>query len=308
MRYLIIHNPNSGFGSDAIFEFERMLVQPGDECCVRMLDRRTPAEAVLTDAESFDICVLSGGDGSVSSMLYSLANRDVSACIFPSGTANLLFTNIGNAYEPASLARACHALATVPLDLGEISWTDQDGTEHVRGFSLMGGMGYDAQLMHAALPNKQAMGQTAYFAAVLSEPDVALADFTVTIDGTPHSHQGISCMVADTATLQGDVDLVPDCRLDDGLLDVVVAETADVGGLAKPLFASLLDRRGKTLGRPSFSHRRGAVVEVRSSVPLPFEVDGEAIEGLVSGYRARILEKAVRMVVDPSSPYYPKPE
>ena len=306
MRSLIIHNPNSGFGSDAIFEFERMLIGPGDECCFRLLDRDETPEQVLSDAEQFDVCVLSGGDGTVSNMLYCLANRDVITCIFPSGTANLFYANIGNAFEPAALARACRAQVTAPIDLGEISWTDAEGAVHTRGFSLMSGIGYDAQLMRAAVPNKKSLGQAAYFAAVLSQPDVTLVDFHLTVDGQEFEHRGISCIVADTATLQGDVELVPYCRLDDGMLDIVIAETDNLGGLARPFFASLFDKTGKTLGRPTMAHRRGAQIEVRSSAPLQFEIDGDAVDGMVSGYKARVLRGAIRTIVDQTSPYYPK--
>jgi len=305
MRSLIIHNPRSGFGSDAIFEFERMLVDPGDECCIRLLEDDTSPAEVLGDAEEFDVCVFSGGDGTVSNMLCAVAYRDVTACVFPSGTANLLYANIGNAFEPAALARACKNGVTCPIDLGEISWIDEQGAERTRGFALMSGIGYDAQLMRAAVPNKQTMGQAAYFAAALSQPRVAHADFSLTIDGRTYAHQGIVCLVADTATLQGDVELVPNCRLNDGMLDVALAETKHVGGLARPILASLLDKTGKTLGRPAIVHHQGSVIEVRASEALPLEIDGEAIEGLVTGYTARVLKDAVRIIVDPSSPYYP---
>ena len=191
MRSLIIHNPNSGFGSDAIFEFERMLIGPGDECCMRLLRSDEPADEALADAEDFDVCVLSGGDGTVSGMLHSLAYRDVTACVFPSGTANLLYSNIGNAFEPAALARACKAGKTALLDLGEISWCDDHGVERTRGFSLISGIGYDAQLMRAAIPNKKAMGQAAYFAAVLADPNATLATFEITIDGERFTYEGI---------------------------------------------------------------------------------------------------------------------
>ena len=39
---------------------------------------------------------------------------------------------------------------------------------------------------------------------------------------------------------------------------------------------------------------------------LPLEIDGDAVDGLVSGYTARVLKSAIRVVVDPTSPYYPK--
>ena len=158
MRSVIIHNPMSGFGSDAIFEFERALVHAGDECTFRALAPDFVAEEAVADAEDFDVCVLSGGDGSVTGLLYALRNRNVSACVFPSGTANLLFANIGNAPEPAALARACRVGHTACIDLGEISWLDERGVQHVKGFGLMSGTGFDAQLMEAALPNKAAMG------------------------------------------------------------------------------------------------------------------------------------------------------
>lgn len=305
MRVLIIHNPKSGFGSDAIFEFERMLIGPDDECCLRILGPEASGADELFDAERYDVCVLSGGDGTVSNMLYALAYRDVTACVFPSGTANLLYSNIGNAFEPAALARACRTGTTALLDLGEISWQDDKGIERTRGFSLISGMGYDAQLMRAALPNKQSMGQAAYFAAAFAHPHVSVVDFHLTVDGKRSDHQGISCLVADTATMQGDIALVPDCRLDDGLLDAIVLEAERFGALARPIFAGLLDKSGRRIGRPTFSHKRGAEIEVVSSEPVPLEIDGDVVEGLVTGYRARILKQAIRVIVDGTSPYHP---
>ena len=146
MRCLIAHNPRSGFGSDAVFAFERELVHAGDECVLRVLGEECDNEQVLADAESFDVVVVSGGDGTVSNLLYTLRNRDVDVCVFPSGTANLLFANIGNSPEPAALARACRWANTAACDLGEASWI-ADGASHTRGFSIMAGTGFDAELM-----------------------------------------------------------------------------------------------------------------------------------------------------------------
>ena len=155
MRCLIVHNPRSGFGSDAVFAFERELVAAGDECVLRVLGEECNNEEVLADAEGFDVVVLSGGDGTVSNLLYALRGRSVDTCVFPSGTANLLFANIGNSAEPAALARACRWGNVATCDLGEARW-DHDGTSVTRGFSIMAGTGFDAELMTAAAPNKKA--------------------------------------------------------------------------------------------------------------------------------------------------------
>ena len=55
MRSVIIHNPMSGFGSDAIFEFERALVHAGDECTFRALAPDFVPEEVVRDVDDFDI-------------------------------------------------------------------------------------------------------------------------------------------------------------------------------------------------------------------------------------------------------------
>lgn len=303
MRTLIIHNPRSGFGSDAVFQFERALVHAGDECVVRLLKEDFDAARSCADAEDFDIVVVSGGDGTAASLLYALRGRDVAACVFPSGTANLLCANVGNAPEPSALARACRVGKTAALDLGEISWETGDGHRSVRGFALMSGTGFDAQLMQAALPNKAIMGQAAYFAAALANPRPAVVHFSITVDGRTYERDGISCLVANNAMIQGDIQLVPDCRMDDGMLDVIVLETSDAAQLLKPLALGLVDKSGKAVGRPHLESFKGREVRVECSEPVPVEVDGEVVEGVVRSYEARVLPGAVRLVVDPMSPY-----
>lgn len=303
MRTLVIHNPRSGFGSDAIYQFERALLREGDECVVRLLSPQIDARSACADAESFDVVVVSGGDGTVAALLYELRSRNVVTCVFPSGTANLLCANIGNAPEPSALARACRIGKTAQLDLGEISWKDSAGTRHARGFALMSGTGFDAQLMQAALPNKAIMGQAAYFAAALANPKPTVQHFTITVDGTTYERDGITCMVANNAMIQGDIQIVPDCRMDDGLLDVIMVETSDAAQLIAPLALGLVDRAGKSLGRPHLESFKGKEIRIESGCPVPLEIDGEVVDDLVTAYEARALPKAARLVVDPLSPY-----
>ena len=303
MRTLVIHNSRSGFGSDAIYQFERALMREGDECVTRILEENFDARGVCADADAFDLVVLSGGDGTVTSFLYELRGTEVPVCAFPSGTANLLCANIGNAPEPSALARACRIGKTAELDLGEISWTNEEGAREARGFGLMSGTGFDAQLMQAALPNKAIMGQAAYFAAALANPKPAVEHFTVTVDGATYERDGITCLVANCAMIQGDIQLVPDCRMDDGMLDVIVVETSDAAQLLKPLAFGLVDKSGKAMGRPHIESFRGRSVRVESSRPVPIEVDGEVVHELVTSYEARVLPRAAHLIVDALSPY-----
>ena len=252
MRTLIIHNPKSGFGSDAVYQFQRSVVRPGDECVFRLLkDDFDPREAVR-DATDFDVVVASGGDGTVSGVMHALAGTGVPVCAFPSGTANLFNANLGNTPEPQSLARACRMGQVAGLDLGSLNWVDVDGASHERGFALMSGTGYDAQLMQAALPNKALMGEAAYYAAALANPRPDVVGFRITVDGQTYEREGIMCLVANAAMIQGDVQIVPDCRMDDGALDVIVVEVGSVAQLAGPvLFAPWTARATRSGARTS---------------------------------------------------------
>ena len=304
MRSLIIHNIGSGYGSNSIYEFERELVSYGDECVLRSVARNLPVSALLEDAEEFDIVVVSGGDGTVTNALYALRNRSIPTCVFPSGTANLLFANLGNAPEPAAIAAACRNGRRRPLDLGELRWTDTEGNDHRQGFGLMSGMGFDAQIMQSAAAAKSTLGEAAYFTAILSNLNPVIADFAITVDGVTHHRSGISCIVANTAMIQGDINVLPDCRMDDGMIDVMVLATKDAVQLIIPMLAGIIDPVGQVFGRPLIEHFSGREVRVESSVPLPIERDGDTFDVPVMAYEASCLPSSNMLVVDSHSPYY----
>ena len=305
MRILIIHNLASGFGSDAIFEFQRAIVREGDECVMRLLLKDAPdrGQSLLEDAETFDLVVISGGDGTVATLLYLLRGRDVLTCIFPSGTANLLFANIGNSAEPSALARACRIGHSVETDLGEVFWRDEYGKRHREGFSIMVGLGFDAQIMKTAIPAKRSMGQAAYFAAALANPRPEVQTFRITVDGEVHVHTGISCLVANNAMIQGDIMLVPDATMTDGVLDVFVVEAEATAQLLSPLVVGFMDHEGKASKRPHITSYEGREIRVESSGAMEIEIDGDPMEGRVKSYYARVIPACNHLVVDALSHY-----
>ncbi len=304
MRTLIIHAGATGYASDAVFQFQRYLLEAGDECLLRQLGETWDDGEALAGAEDFDLTVLSGGDYEVSRLLTAVAGRDLTICVFPSGPINLFFASLGCAAEPFALAHACREGRTVSADLAEISWKGEDGLAKSQCFSLMAGTGFDAELMRAGALNRHAMGQMAYFMAALSNPQPPVVRFSIALDGKEIERDGIACLVANTAMIQGDIEIVPDCRLDDGLLNVIVLETPDAVGLLKPVLFGFLDPSGKNLGRPQIESFKGRRVRVRASELVPMQVDGEPLDHEVLGFEARIIPSAVRLIVDTLSPYF----
>ena len=298
MRSLIIHNPLSGPNSDEIYAFAHALAAPGDEVVMRFLGEGLEADQALEDVETFDRMVLSGGDGTVSNLAAHLCGCPVPLLIFPSGTANLFFNNIGNAPDTASLAKACREGRTAKADMGELYWTDEQGAERSHTFLIIAGSGYDAAIMEKAEGMKGDLGEVAYALAALATPVPQVAHFTIEHDGQVDEMDGIACMVANTAKIQGDMNLFPNCRMDDGLLEIAVLEPAATVQLLPTLLAGILDPAGKDLGRPQFKMFSAREACITSDPALAMQFDGELLGTSNGVYGARVLPGCLNIIVD----------
>lgn len=302
MRCLIIHNLASGPRSDEIFAFEHALVRAGDEVVMRFIGGGTEPADATSDARSFDRVVVSGGDGTISNVLDCLRDTHVPTLVFPSGTANLFFNNIGNGTEIAALAAACRAGRTAKVDMGELFWKNDSGAIERHGFTIIAGSGFDATIMEKAAPAKKDMGEVAYFLSALStlEPDVA--HFTIEHDGKVDELDGISCMLGNTAVIQNGINLFPDCRMNDGLLDIAVIEPVGLVQLLPTALAAVIDPAGKGLGRPQFKMIQAREVKVTCTPSLGMQFDGELISSNTGVFGARVLPQCLDIIIDEYSP------
>ncbi|MFR7493301.1 MAG: diacylglycerol/lipid kinase family protein [Adlercreutzia sp.] len=112
MKLLIVNNLASGFRDGAIYDFMRAFASDGDEICVRCTDGNTDLADFLRDAENFDAVVAAGGDGTVASVAYLLAETGIPLLPFPAGTANLLAMNLASPAEPHALPISCASSAS----------------------------------------------------------------------------------------------------------------------------------------------------------------------------------------------------
>lgn len=298
MRCLIIHNPASGTHSDEIYAFVHALAQGGDEVVMRFIGPGMDSEDAMVGAEDFDRVVVSGGDGTVSNVLDCLRDTHVPILVFPSGTANLFFNNIGNAPEAAALAAACRRGRTASVDMGELYWKDEAGDIQRHGFIIIAGSGFDAAIMEKAAPSKNEIGEIAYALAALATPEPAVAHFTIEHDGQVDELDGIGCMVGNTSVIQNDINLFPDCRMDDGLIDITVIEPAKTVELLPTLLAGVLDPVGKGLGRPQFKMFQAKEAKITCRPSLGMQFDGEIIPNNSGVFGARVLPRCLDIIID----------
>ena len=292
MKLLVINNLASGFGEGSVYDFIRSFARDGDEVCVRSTDGTTDVRDLLGDAEAFDAVVASGGDGTVATVSYRLANTGVPILPFPAGTANLLAANLASPMEPHALAKLVREERTLDFDLGEI---EVDGQRF--GFGIMAGAGYDAAIMHGAAPAKRLLGPMAYFSAALANPLPQTSKFKLDLDGEHVESEGLGILLVNFSKIQFDITVTHENEPRDGVFDVVVLKAQNAFELIPALLAGLLDRGGDFPDRTgSLEIHRAREVRVEADPPMEVQYDGEATN-LTTPFTAHIMRRAARFFV-----------
>lgn len=210
-----------------------------------------------------DLVLASGGDGTVTTCVASVAASGIPLGVLPAGTGNLLARNLG---LPLSLDEALKVALTGadrPLDVGTVNG---------RAFVVMAGMGFDAELLGGASEElKKRVGLAAYVVSALRHLRDRPAWVVLRVDGGPPQRRRASgVVVGNVGSLQGNVRLMPDATPDDGVLDVAVLTAQGWTEWLRLAADVLLRRRTGRLARLT-----GRELRVDSDRAWPWEADGE---------------------------------
>jgi undecaprenyl-diphosphatase len=219
-------------------------------------------QAVKDGAELVMVC---GGDGTVSSCAEGLAGTGVPMAVLGVGTGNLIAANLGIPTDLQSALKVLTCGVDRALDVGRYA----DGL--VVG---MAGIGLDAAMVtDAPAWLKKHVGWAAYVVSILRHLGDRGIRLTVELDGVRHVRRRVRTLViGNMGTLRGGIQLLPDARADDGLLDaVLLAPRGIIGWL--PVAARIATRRSKSTVTVERFQARHIVVRTAHSVPQ--EVDGE---------------------------------
>ncbi len=226
-----------------------------------------------------------GGDGTVRACAEALAGTGVPLAIVPLGTANLTARALG---VPARADRAVGAgfdgrdrridLALLDgLDGTGADMTSRSGTEgSATRFAAMAGIGLDAAVVEAAGEQlKRRLGWVAYGVAGVTRLSLPPRDFTVRLDDAEPLRRRARCVVvANAGLLPGGFTLLPEARLDDGLLDVGILAPSGTWGWVRVAGRVLARGRSQDRSLERFQARR---IRVSADVELPRQVDGEIV-------------------------------
>lgn len=237
-----------------------------------------------------DLVIACGGDGTVRQVAEVLAGTEVPMGLIPAGTGNLLARNVG--INVTDLDRAIEAALTgqdLAVDVGHISFDGQEPAV----FMVMAGMGMDADIMLSAPEDLKArVGPAAYWVSGARHLYGPRTKVRISVDDEPLGRRRVrAIIVGNCGKLVGGLVLMPDARVDDGLLDAVSIAPQGVVGWGNVATAVVTrDRRGHR----TFERFRGARISATAAQPLPAEIDGDPV-GQAQSFETWVESGALRL-------------
>ena len=284
-----IINPSAGQGKyeRIIHAIHETLSDSSLQYDIKVLEYRGEATSIAREAaNTHDVVVAVGGDGTVNEVFNGLVGTQAVFGIIPAGTGNGFARELGLPLEPAE---ACRVLVE-----GDIKSMDV-GMVNDRYFLGTAGVGFDAMIskfMGERLGRLR--GLWLYFVAgalVFYKYTPQLID--VDIDAEKMETTPLLIAVANTARYGGAALIAPDAKPDDGLLDVCIIRKM---GIARILWHLPKLFTGKHIGLPDVSMYQCKSITINAPEPIPVHVDGEAIDSR-SRVEFTLLPNAIKVLV-----------
>jgi YegS/Rv2252/BmrU family lipid kinase len=288
MRLLVLHNPAAGRGRTRRHaqEVEGRLRAMG----ARIDTHASASPADLTRAaaagsrDGYDRVVVVGGDGTLNLAVRDFDLRRGTLALIPLGSGNDFARITGIPRDPAA---AC-ALAMN----GKAREVDVAAANDLRYLGVAG-VGFDSEVARFANDRvKLLRGSAVYLFAILR----VLPRFEarpMRING--RDEQIMFATFGNSSQYGGGIRIVPDAKIDDGLLDACIVHSTSRLQL---LLTLPLAYTGKHVKKPFVEMRRGAEYSVEAPATMDVFADGEPLTQTPVVFR--ILEERLKIVV-PSS-------
>jgi diacylglycerol kinase family enzyme len=271
-------------------------------------------QALRAVAQNATHLLVAGGDGTVRSVLQALAEEEitnVTVGIIPIGTGNALAKNLKQDITNINVSVKRGLLGNRhPIDLVLAKVIRPNGEREEFYFSVMGGLGLDAKIMQNTNPRlKKAIGWVAYFEGGLRTLPTLFEKMWVAVDGRePRRLKLVSLLIGNAGWLPGNLSLMPDAKLDDGLLDVAAVgprrfwNWIDLWG--RVAFANRNVRPNKigrqlldaTANVKTIENLTGSKIRVTPDRPVHLQLDGDVL-GMVSEAEFEIVPRAITVRV-----------
>jgi diacylglycerol kinase (ATP) len=233
-----------------------------------------PGRAMAHQAvkEGVDLVLGAGGDGTIRVVCSALAGTGIPFGLIPAGTGNLLARNLGIPLDEAAALDVAFNGLNKPIDLVKVTFDDQ-ASDH---FAVMAGIGLDAMIIQGTHPElKKAVGSAAYFLSAAQHAKHPALNTTIEMDdGPPMKRRAHVIVIGNVGYLQANIQLIPDAKADDGLLDVVIASPRGLRDWVR-LTTQVLIRRHRP--DDQLDRLTGRRVKITVDHPDRYQMDGDTV-------------------------------
>lgn len=276
MRVKVIINSRSGAGRGREqTEIIRTLGGRYGDLDIFMTHRpRHATELAATAAdEGYDMVAAAGGDGTVHEVVNGLMSGDRAALplgIIPIGSGNDLAFGLGFKEKADDAVQRLFTGTPQPLDLARV--TDDRGKSEV--FANNFGIGFDAVVVMRTETITRLHGFPMYLTAVLQTILFYhnAPYFEISFDDQPLNQRSLFLYCGLGTRGGGGFLLTPDARWDDGLIDSMLVNAIGRLTMLKMLSSAM---KGTHVTSPHVSMRKNREIVVKSSSPMPIQLDGE---------------------------------
>ncbi len=188
-------------------------------------------------AEGVEVVLAAGGDGTVRAVAQGLRGSKVALALLPQGTGNLLARNLDLdlAHVDRSVA-AAFVGENRDIDLGIVELVRPDGAAETHAFVVMAGIGLDAKMIANTNPElKKRVGWLAYVDAIgrsLRDTEQLRINYR-SDNGQVKTMRAHTLLVGNCGSLPGNILLLPDAAVDDGVFDIVALRPEGFFGWAE---------------------------------------------------------------------------
>ncbi|RUM97690.1 lipid kinase [Pseudaminobacter arsenicus] len=277
-RALLVVNPKARRGTGSIRAAVEILRASGIDATETAISRdETMADLIRREAESYDLVIVGGGDGTLNAAAPGLVDTGLPLGVLPLGTANDFARTLGIAPDPSQAARIIAAGFQAPIDLGEVNG-------HL--FFNVASIGFSAELAADLTEHaKKRWGKLGYgIAAARILARSQLFSAYLDHDGTTEKIRTLQVSVGNGRHYGGGMTVEETATADDGKLDFYSLEVDHWWRL----LALLPSLRKGTHGRwDDVRAFQTTEVTIRTSRPRPVNTDGELSTWTPAHFRIR---------------------
>jgi len=258
---------------------------------------RGDAAALAGDAarKGAKLIIACGGDGTISEVANGIlsSGKDVELGILPSGTGGDFRRTLEIPARSRDAARILRTGRTVRIDVGRVSYVDQNGNDATRYFVGVASCGMSTTVIERVKEDQSSFAVALLKTALQSAP----VRLVVQLDDAHDRQLTVSNLcIANARYFGAGMKIAPDAKLTDGKFDVV-----GVGDLSALQIFTSAPRvySGSHLSMPEVSHALARKVNVRAAYranEVALEIDGELPGRLPATFQ--IIPEALRVRVN----------